>query len=536
MAITGRPKGNERTDRGASSARRSSRFAFRRHAVLAATAACACVASPPVFAQKWSIDGGVGADLVWTSNANLGEGEAQSDSILDVNSHIRLLAQGQRLKVSGTAALDALVYARHTQPNRLLPSVDLLGNLEAIERFLFLEAGVRSAQTSANAFGPRPDTNTTTANSVTTTQVRFVPMIEGSVGETLKYRLRSENSWSYNSGSTAASTSTGPDDAGYFSRNAISVDRTPRPWGWRIEAERSETRYRDDTQEPLILNLGRATARYAVTEEFTFGIHGGVERSNFTADSGTHSLYGVDARWEPSPRTTLTLFDERRFFGNSWSVAFDHRSPQVAWNFVSSRLLNTSAQALFDLPAGQNVTTLLDAMFTTRYPDPLERARVVQDFIANQGLPTSTLQPISLQSQRVSLATLHSATVTFLSPRNSVALTVYLSRTEDLPDSTQLSTGSALTNNTQYGTSLSLSHRLTPTMTLIASADWSRISTLDDVASEERTTQRNARVRLTVDLSRRTIAYGGARFSTIDSNTATNGHEASVFVGMSHRF
>lgn len=484
-------------------------------------------------AQKVSVDAGISSELTWTSNGQLGEGTAatgqRSDTILDLRPHIAIRFDGARLKLGGSASLNAITSANGTQPSRLLPQADLTARLEAIERLLFVDAGLRAVQTSENPFGALPEAGTS-RNTVTTSEAHFSPTLKGEFGSQTRYQVRSDNSWTHTSGTTATTLTTG---AGYFGHHSALLEHDPRPLGWRLEAERSETRYRDDSQDPLVFDLARATVNYAFGEELTAGVRAGHERTSIMTSNDRRNLYGVEGHWQPSPRTSLSAFEEKRFFGRSWQVGFDHRMPQMAWNVTLSRTLSTSPQALFNLPPTDNVAGLLDAMFTTRFPDPAERARAVQDFIARQGLPTSTFGPLNIYSQRLSLVTLRSVSVVLVGVRNSLTLTGFQSRTEDSPDAGTLANGTPATNNEQRGASALLSHRLSPTIGLNVSANWSRVQALQ---TSDRSIQRSLRTQLNVQTSPRTAAFVGARYREFDSNVESDGREGAVFAGFDHRF
>ncbi|WP_280154031.1 TIGR03016 family PEP-CTERM system-associated outer membrane protein [Piscinibacter sp. XHJ-5] len=532
MAITARstPEG------GASGAGRGTPPAERRlarHAL--ATAAAAVVgglgAMPsPAMAQKWNLETGLRSQLTFSSNPELGvAGGGRDDLLLEVRPHIAIRAEGARLRLSGTAALNGVTTARDTQPSRLLPEADLNARLEAIERFFFLDAGVRAIQTSENPFGPRPESGTT-RNTLTTGVVRFSPSIESAISAETRYRLRSDNSWTRQSGSTQAASS---EAEGYFGRHSFLFEHDPHPFGWRLEAERNETRYRDGVQEPLRQDLARASIDYAFGPDLTAGVRVGRERTSLVAVDNERNIYGVQARWQPSPRTTLSAFEEKRFFGNSWRLSFDHRMPQVAWNVLVSRTLDTTPQALFDLPVTSNVAALLDAAFTTRFPDPVERARIVQDLITRQGLPAGTLRPVNVYAQRLSIVTQRTASVVLIGMRNTLSLGAFQTRTEDAPEGGSLATGTPLGNNNQHGASVSLSHRLSPIASLNASAEWSKVRALQGI---DRSVQRTARLQLTVQAAPKTSVFGGARYRELDSNVATEGREAAVFAGLDHLF
>lgn len=504
-----------------------------------AAAAVAALALPTsAAAQKWTIDSGISSDLTWSSNARLGgngtdSGSSGGDVLLDVRPRIRLLAEGARLKLSGSAALSVVTYADRSQPTRLQPDIDLTGSLTAIERLLFIDASLRAVQNSANVYGPRPENGATSENSVTTTQARVSPRIEGQLGSAQRYRLLSENTWTRESGATT--TVPGLSVGGYFGRHSVLVEQDPRPFGWKVEAERVKTRYRNAVEDPLVIDLGRLTLDYEFAADFAAGVHAGRERTSFQTGNSGGNLIGVQAKWTPSLRTTLSAFEEKRFFGTAWKLSFDHRTPQIAWNIGTSRSVETSPQSVLDVPGSGNVAAILDAIFTTRYPDPVERARVVNEFIAREGLPTSTLRPIFVRAQRLSLTTLSSASVTLIGVRNSLSLVVFQTRTEDAIDSGPLATALAFTNNTQTGLAIAGSHRLSPALSLTGSADWSRVRALRSTAGEE-SSQRTVRLQVNAEVVKKTTLSAGARYRDFKSSTTSDSREAAVFVGVDQRF
>ena len=184
-------------------------------------------------------------------------------------------------------------------------------------------------------------------------------------------------------------------------------------------------------QDDLTIDVARVIATYALTDELSVGLRGGYEQTNLVSCEDGCGIYGAEWRWRPSERTYLTGFVEDRFFGTGWNLAFTHRMPRLAWNLVLSRGIDTSPQQLFTLPASNNVQSLVDAMFTTRFPDPVERARVVQDFINQQSLATSTRGPTTIYAQRFSLVDSRIGSVAWLGTRNTVALSGFYVRTRD---------------------------------------------------------------------------------------------------------
>jgi uncharacterized protein (PEP-CTERM system associated) len=243
----------------------------------------------------------------------------------------------------------------------------------------------------------------------------------------------------------------------------------------------------------------------------------------------------VQTSWRPSERTQLTGYRENRLFGSGWRIGFDHRMPQLAWNVQLSRGIQSALESLFGLPATDNVAGLLDAMFTTRYPDPVERARAVQEFIARQGLPAALVGPTTLYSQRLSLVTSRTASVALIGARNALSATVFNVRVEDVADLRPLDAAAAIKNNVQYGGAIALSHRLSPTANVSATIDYSRIRALATVAADE-SKQAGATLQLSLQAAPKTTASFGARYRRLASNVAANGEEVALFVGLDQRF
>jgi uncharacterized protein (PEP-CTERM system associated) len=535
MDTTGRTEASLRGDdlgldaaRGVPSGRRLARSVF-------AFALLAAGASPPVLAQRWTIEPGIGSQLTWTSNSLLGTASVQQDTILEVRPQISIRGDGARLHVVGIAALNGVAYLDGSRPSQVLPEGDLSARLEAIERWLFLEAGVRAAQSSYDPFGVRPVPGTS-SNTLTTTQTHFSPSIEAQIDPLTRYRIRSDNTWTNGSysGSTPVGVTTGA--AGYFGRQAASIEHDPRPLGWRLEGERNETRYRDGGTAPLVTEVARLLVNYAVTDELFMGLRGGYQRDNLAAGNGRGKIYGGQVKWQPSARTLLNAEAERRVGGSAWGLGFDHRTPQLAFNLRLSRGIETTPQSLFEFPTTGNVAALLDAMLTTRIPDPVERARAVQKLIADQGLPSATVGPTVIYSQRLSRVTTRSGSVGVIGVRNSLVLSVFDTRTEDAPDAPVLAaTGAAANNNRQYGGGLTLSHRLGPFMSVAATLDWSRIVGIGAAATNF-TTQRGGGLQVNLQASPHTGVVFGARTRQLDSNVTFPGHESAVFAGLNHTF
>ncbi len=490
--------------------------------------------APAVQAQKVAVDMGVSTSFTASDNVTLGGIDSQGDAYLVVRPRIAVRAEGARLRVSGTAGLNLSKFAKGTQSSSALPEADMTARLEAIERFLYLEGGLRVTQISENPFGVAAGT-VANGNTLTAAQARLSPVIESSLDSDTRYRLASENSKTIERGATSAASSRA---SGYFGRHRAFIEHDPHPLGWKLEAERSQTRFDDASQRDLSLDLVRATADYELVDSLSVGVRLGYERNSFATLGSTDTngpIYGVQARWRPSERTLLSGYRETRVFGDAWRVEFVHRAPMVVWNIQLSRGIESSLQSLYTLPPTDNVAGLLDAAFTTRYPDATERARVVQDFITRQGLPASLAGQATIYSQRLSLVTSQSASFALIGVRNALSLRLFNVRVEDVLQLGLLDAGLAINNNVDTGFALTASHRLTPLTNVSATGDYSRIRALSGVATGQ-TKRAGIALQLNTQVSSKATASFGLRHRKIGSSVLVPGSENAAFAAFDQRF
>jgi uncharacterized protein (PEP-CTERM system associated) len=489
------------------------------------------------FAERVQLDIAVSSEVTATNNSLLSAEVPESDVIVSVKPRFLLLAEGARLRLTGAGSFNMLGYVNKTQKSGVLPDFEINATGIAIERVLNIEAGARVSQVFDNPFGLRADPGTTTENKITTTQYRLSPVVDMQSGNGLRFTARSDNIL-LDDDSENASTS-GPTATGYFGHHNVVFEQTPRPLGWRAELDRTDTRY-ENAQSALVSDVARLGINRAFDGTLSLGFHLGAERNNFVTGDNTSEVYGIDLNWKPTERTNLDMFVEHRYFGTGGRIVFDHRMPWLAWNALISRGIVTTPQTLFSLGPTDDVAGLLNQIYTTRFPDPIERSRQVQEIIARAGLPSSLTQTMTVYSQRISLESVASFRVAYIGTRNSLALSASWTRLEDAPDTGALATGLAINNNTQRFVALTGSRRLTPQVTASLSLGWNTIKSLLTASSDQATTERSLEARVGVNLAPRTTGYFGARYREfVQDNSATpstNNNETAAFVGIDHRF
>lgn len=498
--------------------------------LVAAAAGLALAAAEPARAERWELLPSVSGQLLQTSNSDL-SANGRADTVLSVRPQLAINATGSRVRLGGTLGLDAVTYARGTQDDRVLPQVDLTGRIEPVERLFVVEASYRVAQVAANPFGVRSDAGSTT-NIVTTRTARLSPSLQGGVPGDLNFRVSGDFvQLRQNDAAGVAS-----DASGTYAQGGAQLEMPAKPFGWRLQADRSISSYDNEAKPSLETGDMLAAVTYAFNEDLVAGLRGGRESENVDGVKKWHGTSGVELKWTPTARTTLNATRDKRFFGHAWQLDFSHRMPWLALNLGLSRSIDTTPQTLFLLPATNDVAGLLDAIFTTRYPDPAERARVVREVIDRNGLSTATTGPVNLLGQRLSLTTRRRIGLVLNGVVNTLSLGAFSVRTEDLLTANPLSVGTAEANNTQSGGSLSLTHRLDAYTAVSVSLDRTRIQALPGFGDSS-TTQRGLRAELNAQVAPRTNVLGGLRYRKIDSNSSTSeGDETALFVGVDHRF
>jgi uncharacterized protein (PEP-CTERM system associated) len=143
------------------------------------------------------------------------------------------------------------------------------------------------------------------------------------------------------------------------------------------------------------------------------------------------AVYGLGLQWLPTDRTQLTGFWEHRFFGSSIPAGEPPSAADVP-QLLFARGLNTYPQNALTIPAGANVSSFVDAAFTTRIPDAAERALAVQQFLAQAGLPATVSQPVNIFAGNILLQTTGTGSVVLIGLRNSLAFSVFYTKSTSI--------------------------------------------------------------------------------------------------------
>jgi len=476
----------------------------------------------------------VAPSLTWretyTDNANFGiTAQAQNDVISELIPSLVLFGVTKNLQVSVNMAVDAIDYLHGTQPSGLLPTGGVEARFEGLDQHFFLEAAAAASQGRENIYGATP-VAPSTYNVFTTETYRVSPYFKGELPDQITYLVRSDNMLQRAFGTYATVVDS------RLTMQGIDLDRAPRPFGWGVHGEASQTDYTDSTTPIIEQELAVGILKVAPDPQIILSGRGGMEQDNYLLGTGPRAVYGGGLEWHPDDRTSFEALGQRRFYGTQWDYAFKHREAQLMVTLTGGRDVVTSAQTVFALPIGGDMAALLDAILLPTHPDPVERASAVQAMLAQQNLPQTLAAGTTIYAAAPVLLTSNKAALTWLGRRDAISLSGYYMRTEVPPE---VSPSYTLVNesdqNDQYGIDLTLTHHLAPNTSVTADGRMAKIEGIG-VASGTYTRQNILTLQLNHALSLRTTGFIGGRMQDIESNVTPEAREKAVLAGLSHRF
>ncbi|MEO6659569.1 MAG: TIGR03016 family PEP-CTERM system-associated outer membrane protein, partial [Burkholderiaceae bacterium] len=398
-------------------------------------------------------------------------GQERNDFIAVVRPKVVMSRRGAGLDFDLQASAALLAYANGTQQGGVLPNVRARMKLTAVERLLYLDAAAQVYQSESDPFGARAD-STTGANRRTASAYRVSPYIERELWPDVSFLARHD----------AVLTTNGAGVGSRFVSNhsLIRLERKPMPLGAAAELSRLEEESQGSAASRFTLDTARLRASVALGDQFVLGAVAGADHSRSLLSDHTDSLYGMSAQWTPGPRTQLSAELEQRFFGRAGVLKLRHRMPFMSFALTMSRQPVRSSASLGVLGQGADIRGLLDAILTTRYPDPTVRGELVDNLVTSRGLDTRQQHPVDVVAEYPQLQTSNQVSWTLLGARNTASVTLYTQTLRLLThdgDPLSLPAGAAA-DSRQAGGSVQFNRRLTPQLSAGAVVRWSKITGL----------------------------------------------------------
>lgn len=514
------------TKRDARAATRFARSTASGMALLSLGAVANAATSPPV--QPSLAFSAVGTDNAELTTAAL----RRSDLIGDLNAGVRVRSRGARVTVTGDAGLEFIGYARHTEPDRVLPRGYLDLNAILLERALFFDGELSAMRTRSNPLAAQSDT-ASTANTVSTVSARASPYFAHEFTPTLSAAARSDTTVTRNR--SADSTGLSAPNGSTYQHDVVSIVRKPTPFGVWIDALHEETSYQNDSTPVLRTDSLQATLNTAINSELIVGVIAGREHAVYTGASQDDTTYGGVLQWHPSKRTAFDANAEHHYFGTGWNLHFRDRLPRTTLDMSLRRSASASASTFGVTAPDSDPAVLLGALLSSRTPEAGNNDGAVDELVQSRDLPGTFSQPLQITSESAQLATRAQLNLIYNGLRDAVYASAWYQKAAALPGA-QATAVATTFDSRQWGGSLGLYHRLMPTVSAAAEIDWSVIDALGTRAGDS-ARQVTGTLSLTQRLGPRTSLSCGVRHFAShvvlnSTSTTTDVRENQAFAGL----
>lgn len=414
--------------------------------------------------RAWTIVPRITLGETLTDNVLLSSTNKRSEQISEISPGIHIRGESARLKAYFDYSRREMFYAQDSGRNQSQNALNTFGTLEALERLLYVDFSGGIAQQAISAFGVQsPGSSSINANQTETSSYRLSPYLKGKLAGSADYELR-----------YAAST-THSNSSGSF--NASDIDQ--REWTGRLNGVTTLSSLLwsvDGSQQTLDYSQSRkieaahwrATLSYLVDPTLKLSVLGGREENNYLSiDKVGNKNYGYGLEWYPTVRTKFSFEREKRFFGNSHHLAFEHRTAHTALRLSDSR--DVSVSPTNGLTGGSigNIYDLMFSQLASVEPDPVLRAVLVNNFLQANNLAPNTPVTSGFLNSGPTLQRSQNISFALIGVRNTLTFVATQSETQRLGVLTAGNEDLAQTNAVrQRGFSISLAHQLSPLTSL----------------------------------------------------------------------
>lgn len=484
--------------------------------------------------QAWVIHPRITLTETLTDNANVNGGTAtkRSDLITELAPGVRIDARTARFRGYFDYSLRGILYARESGFNQTQNALNTRATLEAVDNWLFVDFSGLISQQAISAFGTQSPSNTTINNNTTeTANFKISPYVRGRIGTAVDYMLR------YSASTTQSDASTASDSNLSEWTGQLRGSTMFHNLAWTVDASQQRTDYsRGRTTDADRL---RGMLTYLIDPQFRASVSVGQESNNYASlNQETHETFGYGFDWTPTDRTQLSVFKERRFFGDGHTISFSHRFPRSSIRYTDTRDVSVLPNQFSTVGLG-SVYDLYFQLFSNLQPfaemtGPAKDAAVanaVNAFLAQSGVSPNTQVTSSFLTSRATVQRLQQLTLALTGVRNTLTLLATRSENQSiLASSSLVDDFSQSSQIRQQGFSLTFSHKLTATSNLNATASHQQSIGSGGTTTNSRANSTTYQVNLTTRLGSKT--NGSLSFRRSEFDNATNPYKENALIGM----
>ncbi len=484
---------------------------------------CLCAATVgPVMAQGLTIRSALAVTETLTTNASgAGSGSGargvgRGDAITQIAPSIAVSSQRGILQGSLSYTPTVLLYARADERNAINHSLAARGRLAEQEGRLGLDLGTNASLQAISAFGVQSaDPSVGRDNQTQVYSYSLSPFMTGRLPGQIDYSLRAGYQQSISESVATGDTSTWTASAGVSGRSGLL--------GWRVDGTR---RIHEQADRPRG-HTGSiiASLQFAPDPQWVVNTRFGREVTDVVSGrSESNWSWGGGLQWRPGPRTSLAADIDRRYFGHSHSLVFSHRMARAAMTFSDVRSVQQGGN---QTRAEISAFDLFFAQFASQEPDPVRREALVLSTLAANGIdPNSTVVVGGFLTSGPSVSRRQSLSLAYQGLRQSLVFSLIQSQTSRLGSDLASGDLADVGRIRQRGLTISLSHRLTPSSSLVFS---SSLQDTAGVGTRSGNQLRSITATWSARLGQSSSVSLGVRHSDFDSDS--NPYQESAVIG-----
>lgn len=418
--------------------------------------------------RAFSIKPRISLSETWSDNVSLvrnPNGTKESGFITELAPGVHIDARTARLKAYFDYTLRGQFYTTPPGYSRTQNQLNTFGTLEAVSEWLFLDFSGVIAQQAISAFGTQsPGTSNINSNSTETSTYRVSPYIRGQLAGLADYLLR------YNYSTTQASAANVSDIEISEWMGQLRGSTPFQNLRWSVDATKQTADYSRGRQTDSERLYGSAT--YTIIPQFRLTASGGQEANNYASpDKLTHTTYGYGFDWNPTERTQISGFKEKRFFGDGHRYNFSHRFPLSSISFSDTRdvsvlpnqFTTVGMGTIFDL-----FKQICSQRYSSQYSNPVQ-LDAVANLCATQelflrGIPGNTQVTSSFLSSRATIQRRQQLALAMQGARNTLTLMFNRNENQSILASDSVSDdffANNINSIKQRGVTVNFSHQLT---------------------------------------------------------------------------
>lgn len=439
----------------------------------------AILLSPHSNAAEWKIVPSINLRETYTDNVNLSpQGTKKTDFITEISPGISVTGSGPGLKVQAAYVMQNVLYANNSSNNATHHQLNADMNAELVNNLFFLDGNASISRQNISAFGAQSNRDINITNN--TSEIRtysISPYLSHDFGNFASSELRYTHDYV---GSSTPGLLASQADYISFKLNSGTSFRTT---GWGLQYHKQKV---DQNSTDAVDNESySANIHHLLSSRFSVNATVGYEKFSYLSlkEKPEGYFWTTGFSWAPTSRTNVMMTAGKRFYGNTYSLAANHRSRSTIWSLSYDEDI-TSTRSQFLLPATINTASFLNNLWASSIPDPVTRQQIVDTFLRDTGIPRALSDSVNSFTNRFFLQKRLQASAAFNSAKTTTIFSVFNTlreaQTSQAIDSALLGLSNlSLQDNTrQIGGNAILNWQISPRSSMNISAGYSRVNAL----------------------------------------------------------